>query len=885
MQNPFNHPGLSTSLARALPLALTCGFLTMPIQGADVEPLRSADLEARLTASGFDDAQRARVLADHGAYVERFTALAAERLAEWQGIARSNPATIEDARTLANRARAAAQAIDDAELPLIESIRASARPEQVAAVATLVTLLEIRRDLAFASVVRESVFGGRNSNLLDVVGSVKLSSEVLAQLKPRLDQYLLEHQVAVRRIRDASFNVPLRRVEARLKHVDPPQPVVDPGNIGLEWFSRWNEEKQAVRQARMNDANAERTAARVKSIELDTRTLESIMPALGGREQGELLTRWWFDAGIFSHGKGQSSPNALSRAWSKKDNRITPEVGVALDAICAAWVAQWWPRAKELAIESTGNSSLSFVFNDSKDDEESKKDERMKDERIAAATKRAVEAIAFAVEGKVAETAQGSGDQSQLAQTAEGTQVFSTIAVVGGNFGEIQFVAGSIDLGEVVMQLEEGVGFDGAVSIELGGGFEQKSPLPTLMVQFDELKPVLAASGVDATMMAVAEQAVADMLAEAQVIVQEAQAMQGSGQEMFGGFLEIGADGQPKPIDSAERERRMAQGEWLRGRLLSLESERLADLLSVVVPESGRPCVSWLAPWRQFESERAATMGFDPFSGPQLDPTRAVRGAQLTREDWIAIGPDLAATCADLASRIHLVAAMMSKARAAEPTPVFTTDGSGDQQWVDDGSSADFIKLQVEARRLAQAARTAMIDSVPRLRSKLQAGSAQRFQDAWDDQVFARDLKDPTNLASRFVSALALTLEDGVRGQVIVMQSSWTNASRTIRDRIVAIKSKALAQGGAQNQSPEAEKAKASEAAESRAAVQALSFERDELNRRVFRELVAALGEELGAKVAPLPKGKGNKMGIGAAMGAMTPSFSFTTSPAGDAAP
>lgn len=41
----------------------------------EIAPLTSVDLDARLVAAGFDDAQRTLVLRDHASYVQRFTAV------------------------------------------------------------------------------------------------------------------------------------------------------------------------------------------------------------------------------------------------------------------------------------------------------------------------------------------------------------------------------------------------------------------------------------------------------------------------------------------------------------------------------------------------------------------------------------------------------------------------------------------------------------------------------------------------------------------------------------------------------------------------------------------------------------------------------------------
>ncbi|NDG62377.1 MAG: hypothetical protein EBY29_02780 [Planctomycetes bacterium] len=107
----------------AMMCALLATFFSTPTaRAADVEPLRSADLESRLKFAGFDDAQRAKILADYAAYVQRYSTSVAALIIEWQGLAGVQPSSIEEARTRQSKGRAAAQAIDDAERPLLDAL-------------------------------------------------------------------------------------------------------------------------------------------------------------------------------------------------------------------------------------------------------------------------------------------------------------------------------------------------------------------------------------------------------------------------------------------------------------------------------------------------------------------------------------------------------------------------------------------------------------------------------------------------------------------------------------------------------------------------------------------------------------------------------------------
>jgi hypothetical protein len=248
--------------------------------------------------------------------------------------------------------------------------------------------------------------------------------------------------------------------------------------------------------------------------------------------------------------------------------------------------------------------------------------------------------------------------------------------------------------------------------------------------------------------------------------------------------------------------------------------------------------------------------------------------SKLSSSDWKAVGPELAAVCADLASRTHAYVTASSKAQAAAPVPQFAEQNAGDVQQVQvqmaDGNIEGFMKLQQEAQRANKAAQTAASDAIPRLKSRISPEAAQRLQDAWDDQLYSRDLKDATDLSDRFDSALAMVLTDPVRQQVIALQTHWRAASRLIRDRIVAVKSKPTPDVVAVEDAAKAAIARRERTAE----LTAIKFERDEQNRRVFRELSAALGADIAAKLAPLPESKKRKVGGG--IGSMMGGASFT---------
>ncbi|MCX5663693.1 MAG: hypothetical protein NTY97_03205, partial [Planctomycetota bacterium] len=888
----------------AMMCALLAAFFSTPTaRAADVEPLRSADLEARLTSAGFDDAQRAKILADYAAYVQRYSTSVAALIIEWQGLAGVQPSSIEEARTRQSKGRAAAQAIDDAERPLLDAIRGAARTDQTAAVNQLLMLLEIRRDLAFSSTLRDGMFARKAVDIFEVVDGANLSTEKLALLKPFLDQYLVERQAIVRRLRDATLNVPLRRFDAKQKHPLPTQPQADPNSPDPKQFQAdiqaWFQAQETVSEAIMEEALAERSAARTKSIELDLRTIDSMMPLLSGREQAKLLAQWKNDAGSFFQ-TSDHGPSKLSRAWTTSPSLITPEVATQLDAICANWVTEWWPSAKESALVTTNGNQFAMFSTAVNDDGSEKAD------KGAAATDRAAAAIAAlldpkgdskqdpkkVVTSKPGIRLQEAQEDVQIvgAEQGQGGQevqaVFSTVMVVGdpGDAGGMAFNLEGMEFEGIEMQgggfMIEGdaMGMGEGVTIELGGGaggFSRPNPLPKLM-RFEDIKPVLAAAGVDETMMAVSETAIDDLLSDAREITEAAKASQTGSSMMPDGMFEQGPDGSIKLVDPAVRAQRVADREALRAELLALETSKLDEILPSVVPEAGRPVVSWLTAWRQLESERAAaSVSGDIFSSrSQHDPVQSVFTSKLSSSDWKAVGPELTAVCADLASRTHAYVTASSKAQAASPLPQFAEQNGGaiqqGQAVMADGNMEGFMKLQQEAQRANKAAQTAANDAIPRLKSRISPEAAQRLQDAWDDQLYSRDLKDATDLSDRFDSALAMVLTDPVRQQVIALQTNWRAASRLIRDRIVAVKSKPTHDVIAVEDAAKAAIARRERTAE----LTAIKFERDEQNRRVFRELSAALGADLAAKLAPLPESKKRKVGGG--IGSMMGGASFT---------
>ncbi len=869
-----NHSGFLLRLIA--PVIVACAAIVSPAYSAEVEPLRSADLEARLVEAGFDDAQRNKILSEYDAYVSRFKQVAENQIVEWRASSAAAPKTLEDAQALQRSGRAAAQAIDDSERPLLDAIRAAAKPEQSKTVERLIGELEIRRDLAFAAVLREGFFVQSGVDLLAAIKSAQLQEATMTALRPQLDQYLLERQAAVRKLRDATINLPTRRVEARARHSMPamPQQTAE-ASVTSEQFMEYFRAEQAAREALRADENAERRAGKTRLVELDARTIESIIPILRGRDQARLLAAWWSGAGVIGGGKsgaGFSAPSALRRAWSVKEENLAAGAATNLDAICAAWVSQWWPCAKEAAINAAASGGgVHFQFLD-----ESEPEMARCAERVEAETTRTVEAIRFAFDGPAVAAADGPAGSAQGAaqpQVAFGGPAAVTTFTVSGEDGEditldisnlegIEVGGGLIEFDGALM---EGVSFEiSGAGVQMGGG---SGTLPAL-VRFEEIEPVLKAAQVEPEMLPVAQSVLADLATEAQEITSEAAALDQGADDPFNLYFEKTSDGEVKPADPAKRTALLRNREELRTRLLELETTALRDLFSTIVPAEGQQTCAWLIHWRQLASARAGVGRNGPLGlsgSTSLDLIPAVFAAKFDGSDWKAAGPSLTELCADLASRTAAAKAAQNAAQGAMPGIAMAQMEGAEverQQAVAQAAVQDFIKLESRARELAKSLLQTSDASVVSLKARVSPDCAVRLQDACDDQRYSRDLRDPTALGSRFEGMLALELPDAVRKQVEAMQSKWGIDSRAIRTRIVDIRNKSSA-SPLEQKSPEAARETLAARKVQAAELAAVKFERDELNRKVFRELASLVGEANAARLQPLPGAtKGRAAGV-----------------------
>ena len=837
----------------------------------EIKPLRSTDLEARLTAAGFDDAQRAKILVDYDAYVRQFTTVAAAQIKQWAGTPTSSASTVEQARALQSKGRLAAQAIDDAERPLLDAIRNTARPDQADATRRLIAMLEIRRDLAFTQTANDSTFGTLSFDLIDVIDALELRAvvhEKNASLNPLFDQYLIERQGLLRKLRDAIINMPLRRAEAMEKLAKQP-PLVDPtpGDAAANLAQRQARmvAQYADMQAFRDSEIMERNAARVKLCELDIRTIDAILPTLSGRDQGQLVGKW---SRILSKMGSRIGigPAAISFAWTLPQQQIPEGAALQIDQICAGWVAQWWPVAKEVAMQSVRNSD---VFGSKLDPGAIKQFKKIadatqvavdalslamnpqdagtaSDDRIARAVRQYAIAEAFAAQ----EASDESSDYSELMEEME-VDGFEMPDLSGMEGGQAMFGGVTVMHSDV---MDAHISFDGAEMFKKPSAF-------SALIDFQEIKPVFLAAGSDEAMLAVAETAIDDLNADVRTLIDSSRAHDAVHGDAFAGMFEVKPDGSVGMLSPEVRVRRAAEREALRTQLLALETSSLDALLPAVVPSAGKPIVDWLAPWRSLESERAAAS----ISGGMLgrvtstDPVRAILRAQLSSDDWKAIGADLASSCSQLAVQMRELMSVTDKATAAMPRrPDFLVNGADRKitaaQEIEGGNYMAGIelsmKLQHQLVALRKNVQQAQRDMISRLKERLKPESAQRLQDEWDDQLYARDSKDSTDLSSRFEAARVLKLPEAIASHAATLEASWRSQSRAIRNSIVAARKKVVDKS-------EENTAQGMVSKKERVAVMiGLKFEREEMNRRVFRELCAVLGADFSSRLQPMPQGK-----------------------------
>lgn len=837
---------------------LGCSVGSSTASAGVVEPLRSAQLDARLAELGFDKGQREQALAQFEEYVQNYSGPVAQRLAEWQGA--TAPQTIEEARAIVSKGRAACQAISEAERPLLDAIRTAAKAEQAAAVANLLIQLEIRRDLALCSTGRE--FGDSTTlNIDQVIEPLKLPPQTIAMMKPVLDQYWMERQTAVRRLRDASINMPLKKFEAAQQHLDPPPPTVDPGDDAQLSAKDLFAGHFAAQRARAEAARAERNAAIVKVRELDIRTIDALLPLLGGVQQARLVSAWLDGLNSIFGGDAVVSTGHLGSMWAAIPQRAADGMIEKCDPICANWVALWWPVGKDQALASVGKGMFELAWSQDDDLESGlKRDSKL--EAVDAAAMKAKEEIDLLVLGpeEVAKRKAAHEVWAKDLGVAEGdgvqavTGAISIVAV--GPEGAIELEGLPIDVGS--MEFDGGAVFqiaDGPVIdlTGLGGEFLDSRLLPK-MIRFEEIKPVLAAAGVEEGMMGVAKTAIDDLIADAQSIVKSAEELQAAQNGSLGGAFEVGPDGGFKPADPKARQQRAQQRDSLRQQLLALESSRLNDMLTAVVPAGGELTVAWLQPWRKFECERASahSSGNMEFQERVNDPIAAVFSANFTAADWKAAAPSLRAVCDDLQAKTRAKFDAALLAMEATPIPTIVAPGNAPVEAPTVESIRRFEQLVRANQHASEVLKSSTVDSINRIKACLAPEVAIALQDAWDEQLFASDLKDPTNLAGRFDAVAAMALPESVRAQVKVMCDAWKTASRENRNRIVAIKSQSAVTPTTIEEHREASANRKARAAE----IAAVKFERDELNRRVFRELCALIGSENAARLAPLPEAK-----------------------------
>ena len=659
----------------------------------DFAPLRSPTLEGFLSEVGFDAPQRGVVLAAHDEYVLRFTAAVEGPIVKWQGLDH-RATTLADARELQSAARAAAQAIEDAEVPIVDAIRGAARPGQQVAAEELVVRLAISRDLAIARAVDDEAMIVSKGALADLVGA-RVSIVRIPDYEVRVRQYLDERAAVSRLLREVVAEIPLRALEAVDRFSGP---------------DRWIH------------AHAHQIDVLTKLRELDVRLIEGFLPHLSAAQQIGLLTSWWRGLHLPSHGGG---PERVAWAVRAVSGARFKGKECEIEAVCAAFVSEWWPKARERAVAGALRPPNAM-------------DQGLIDPKNALST-----AVAKASESLQKISARGL-KAGQAARSEGGDALMVEI----GGLDEWTDVP-----------LEE---IDGGTMLELdgippGSAARGASWLPKPL-DFDDLRDVYEAAGVTGPMLDAVGKILEDLNTEGEPLRREFPA-----------------------IDPAATERSDAARDVVRERLLALEVSRLSDIDGSLVPADGRGIIGWMSAWRELESARAARGA--PYLGhPSLDLMAALVAAGMSAEEWRAVAATLGGSCVDMTARTRAATGAGRVQRDFELSRSFGGETDADGNTAYDRALED-VRVRERARRESEGA------TIARLKALLPDDAKQRLQDAWDDQRFARVLADPTNMATGLEAALLRENSDDVKRRVLALQSRWLREWCEMRGAIVSVKS------------------------------------------------------------------------------------------------
>ncbi len=370
-------------------------------------------------------------------------------------------------------------------------------------------------------------------------------------------------------------------------------------------------------------------------------------------------------------------------------------------------------------------------------------------------------------------------------------------------------------------------------------------------IKMEQVEGALAAAGVGADLMPVVEQLLDD--AESSVVEQREKVKQASGGVPIGaGLMVMGEDGSLQQESSKRSQERAAAAAVAREAIFAAESGMIESSLMPLTDTKRTSAVAWIVPWRALAKERAAAPSVSMSMFPQVsggapdrgDPLVAVMRSQLSAADWCAAGPTIATECTTLSTLTRAWADADEVERKARPKPMMQLPPpppppkpasvppqvqGGPPQLVTisppvsitsvSRGRADLETAAAKTEDAAQAVRAGCGSMVQRVKAVLPPDSAQRLQDAWDDQRFPRELADATSPANRLDEAEALAGNGPSAPSIRALRSAWEQRYRANRSQIVAACEKRSDQ--------------------SASIIAALRFERDELNRRVLRSLGA----------------------------------------------
>ena len=304
----------------------------------------------------------------------------------------------------------------------------------------------------------------------------------------------------------------------------------------------------------------------------------------------------------------------------------------------------------------------------------------------------------------------------------------------------------------------------------------------------------------------------------------------------------------PDSILAPRREERAR----LRRELLDLDLRTLSNLDAVVTSDAGTRALQWLRAWRKSEHARAG-LGNGISAPPSLwsgdfdsllrrvDLMAVLVAANPSHDEWNAISLELEAVYLRLVAKATAIAAAhrVQGERHAEVARITAPK--------EDGDDADFVRDGAKARAAATAAsedlqaaarayRDEVATSVAKWQSIVSPELATRLQDAWDSHRFGPELWDGTDLETRIEIVLGLDLPTEVRERVAVKCEEWRVRRAECRVKLI----RALAERESSGKGARVDRA--------------LWEERDEMNRRIFRSIMAELPEEFAERVPPLPK-------------------------------